>query len=155
MIPNLGQALESWVQPWFRPLAYALILLRLQGYPCIFYGDYYGITHDNINPISTTLDIFLYVRRHLCYGTQTDYFDDPNIIGWTLSGDEEHPNSGYAVILSDNAGGSKQMNVGKNLANCILYDITSNMKETVYVDNDGNGIFYTKGGNVSVWVKKV
>lgn len=149
-----GQALSSWVSPWFRPLAYALTLLRQQGYPCVFYGDYFGIRHDNINPISTTLDIYLYVRRHLCYGTQTDYFDDPHIIGWTIAGDDEHPNSGMAVILSNQNAGSKQMNVGKKLANSVLYDITGNLKETVYIDPDGNGIFYTKAKSVSVWVKK-
>ena len=38
-----GQALESWVLDWFKPLAYALILLRKDGFPCVFYGDYYGI----------------------------------------------------------------------------------------------------------------
>ncbi|MFM6455838.1 MAG: alpha-amylase family glycosyl hydrolase, partial [Planktothrix sp.] len=31
------QALESVVEPWFKPLAYAIILLRQEGYPCIFY----------------------------------------------------------------------------------------------------------------------
>lgn len=149
-----GQALSSWIAPWFKPIAYALTLLRLQGYPCVFYGDYFGIKHDNINPITSTLDIYLYIRRNLCYGTQTDYFDHPNIIGWTISGDKEHPNSGLAVILSNKDGGSKQMNVGKNLANSILYDVTNNLKETVYIDNDGNGIFYTKPGSVSVWIKK-
>ena len=46
------------------------------------------------------------------------------------------------------------MNVGKNLANSILYDCTGNVKETVYVDNEGNGIFYVNGGSVSVWIKK-
>ena len=35
------QSLESWVEPWFKPLAYALILLRQEGYPCVFFGDYY------------------------------------------------------------------------------------------------------------------
>ena len=49
MIHSHGQALCSWVQEWFKPLAYALILLRRDGYPCVFYGDYYGIPHDNIN----------------------------------------------------------------------------------------------------------
>ena len=37
-----GQALASWVADWFKPLAYALILLRRDGYPCVFYGDYFG-----------------------------------------------------------------------------------------------------------------
>ena len=35
------QSLESWVEPWFKPLAYALILLRRDGYPCVFQGDYH------------------------------------------------------------------------------------------------------------------
>ena len=46
------------------------------------------------------------------------------------------------------------MNVGKSLANSIFYDITGNLEETVYVDNDGNGIFYCNSESVSVWVKK-
>ncbi len=41
------QALESTVEPWFKPLAYALILLRAEGYPCIFYPDYYGAEYDD------------------------------------------------------------------------------------------------------------
>ena len=56
--------------------------------------------------------------------------------------------------MSDKDGGGKQMNVGKNLANSILYDCTGNVKESVYVDEYGNGIFYTNGGSVSVWIKK-
>ena len=39
---QLGQALEAAVEPWFKPLAYALILLREQGVPCIFYPYLYG-----------------------------------------------------------------------------------------------------------------
>ncbi len=46
------------------------------------------------------------------------------------------------------------MNVGKNLANSVFYDYTGNMKESVYVDQEGNGIFYVNGGSVSVWVKQ-
>ena len=38
-----GQSLESWVDGWFKAAAYGLILLRAYGYPCVFYGDLYGI----------------------------------------------------------------------------------------------------------------
>ena len=38
-----GQALESWIREWFKPMAYAIILLRKDGFPCIFFGDYYGV----------------------------------------------------------------------------------------------------------------
>ncbi len=34
------QALESPVEDWFKPLAYAFILLRQEGYPNIFYPDW-------------------------------------------------------------------------------------------------------------------
>lgn len=149
-----GQSLESWVQPWFKPLAYAMIMFRKVGVPCIFYGDYYGIPFKNIPPMKDILDVFLLARKYLAYGDEIDYFNDPNIIGWTRLGDYYHQDSGMAVVLSDGAGGGKQMNVGKNLANTILYDCTGNIKETTYVDNDGNGIFYTNGGSVSVWIKK-
>lgn len=151
---QLGQSLQSWVQDWFKPIAYALILLRKDGYPCVFFGDYYGIPHDNIQSKKDILDTFIKIRRDKVYGKQNDYFNDFNIIGWTIEGDEEHENSGMAVILSDGPGGSKCMNVGKGLANSVLKDCTGNIKETVYVDNDGNGIFYCNGGSVSVWVKE-
>ena len=36
------QSLEAPVEKWFKPLAYALILLREAGYPCVFYPDLYG-----------------------------------------------------------------------------------------------------------------
>ena len=42
-----GQALFSWIQEWFKPLAYSLILLRKDGLPCVFYGDFYGIPSQN------------------------------------------------------------------------------------------------------------
>ena len=36
------QKLEPPVDLWFKPLAYALVLLREAGYPCVFYPDLYG-----------------------------------------------------------------------------------------------------------------
>ncbi len=149
-----GQSLESWIKDWFKPLAYSMIMLREKGIPCIFYGDYYGIPEKNFAPMKEFLDILLLVRKNLAYGKQNDYLDNSNIIGWTREGDYYHQDSGLAVILSDAEGGSKQMNVGKNLANTVLYDCTGNVKETIYVDNDGNAIFYVNGGSVSIWIKK-
>jgi len=119
-----GQALESWVMDWFKPLAYAMIMLRTSGIPCIFYGDYYGIPEKGISPIKEFLDTIMLARKYLAYGNERDYFDDSNIIGWTLEGDYYHQDSGLAVILSDGEGGAKQMNVGKNLAGQVLYDCT-------------------------------
>ncbi len=149
-----GQALESFVLDWFKPLAYSLILLRKDGLPCIFYGDYYGIPEKGVLPKKDILDILLKVRKYFAYGDQYDYFNDRNVIGFTRTGDSDHANSGVAVVMSDQRGGCIQMNVGKKLANTVFYDCTGNLSETVYVDNDGNGIFYCKDGSVSVWIKQ-
>ena len=152
---QIGQALESWILDWFKPLAYSLILLRNDtGIPCVFYGDYYGIPEKNADSKSNILDILLKVRKYFAYGETHDYFDHRNIIGWTMEGDYEHPDSGLAVVMSDKDGGCKMMNVGKHLANTVLYDCTGNLSETVYVDNEGNGIFYCNPGSVSVWIKQ-
>lgn len=151
---QIGQALESWISDWFKPLAYALILLRKDGIPCVFYGDYYGIPEKENEGKKDILDILLRTRKYFAYGDQQDYFNDRNIIGFTRLGDYEHLNSGLAVVMSDQKGGSIKMNVGKNLAGSMLYDCTGNILETVYVDIEGNGTFYCKDGSVSVWIKK-
>ena len=149
-----GQALFSWVQEWFKPLAYAITLLRREGLPCIFYGDFYGIPSQDIKPMGKKLDDLLKLRKYFAYGEQIDYFENFNIIAWVRTGDEEHTNSGLVAIMSDGPGGGKLINVGKEMANSVFYDYTGNIKETVYVDTDGNGIFYCDGGSVSVWVRK-
>lgn len=124
MIHKFGQALESCVPEWFKPLAYSLILLRKDGTPCIFYGDYYGSPSSNISSSEKMLNTLIKVRKYLAYGNQIDYFDDSNIIAWVREGDVEHSYSGLVVILSDSIGGCKNINVGKNLANKTLYDCT-------------------------------
>ena len=92
-------------------------------------------------------------RKKYCYGKQNDYFDNENIIGWTLEGDEKHSNSGLAVIMSDNIGGSKNMYIGKKFAGKEMYDVLGNVEEKIYVDENGNAEFKCNGGNISVWVK--
>ena len=83
-----GQALESYVLGWFKLHAYCLILLREEGYPCVFYGDYYGVPHNRLEPIAG-LKTLLELRRDAAYGVQHDYFNHPKIIGWTREGLDE------------------------------------------------------------------
>ncbi len=150
------QALESWVEGWFKPLAYALILLRREGYPCVFYGDYYGAHYVdrnipiNLLPHQWMIDKLLYARRHYAYGPQYDYFDHWNTIGWTRLGDAEHPKA-MAVILSDGPEGSKWMEVGK--PNATFCDLTDHFKTSVQTNEYGWGEFRCRGGSVSVWVE--
>ena len=67
-----GQALQSWILDWFKPLAYSLILLRKDGFPCVFYGDYYGIPTKQVESKQSMLDILLKVRKYYAYGDQYD-----------------------------------------------------------------------------------
>lgn len=149
-----GQALESWVEPWFKPLAYAFILTRQEGYPCVFYGDYYGIPAYNIPSLKSKIDPLLIARRDYAYGTQHDYIDNADIIGWTREGISTKPNSGLAALITDGLGGSKWMYVGKQHAGKTFYDLTGNRSDTVTINADGWGEFKVNGGSVSIWVPK-
>ena len=147
-----GQALQSWIPSWFKEIAYSIILLRREGYPCIFYGDYYGIQHDNIEPMEN-LKTLLLLRRDRAYGEQVDYFDDKNIIGFTRLGDDDHYKSGMAVIISDKYEGSKRMYVGTKFAGERFFDALGNREDEITIGEDGFVDFIVNGGSVSVYVK--
>ncbi|QPC45679.1 alpha-amylase [Mangrovibacillus cuniculi] len=152
-----GQALESTVQPWFKPLAYAYILTRSQGYPSVFYGDYYGTkgsTSYEIPSMKSKLDPLLQARKTYAYGTQHDYLDHWDVVGWTREGTTDKTKSGLATILSDGPGGSKWMYVGRQNAGETWYDITGNRGDRVVINNDGWGNFYVNGGSVSVYIQQ-
>lgn len=145
-----GQALESTVEEWFKPAAYALILLREDGLPCLFYGDYYGIEGEFAQEsFQEVLDTLLYARKELAYGEQKDYFDDPNCIGWTRSGNED--GAPLAVTISNDVANSKSMEIGSDWAGQTFYDILGNCSDTVTIDEDGWGDFPVSEKSVSVW----
>lgn len=150
-----GSSLESWVQDWFKASAYALILLRRDGYPVVFYGDYYGIGEGTIVPgKQAAIDPLLYARANKAYGKQDDYFDHPNLIGWVRQGDPQLEKSGCAVLISNHQEGSKRMAVGKQRAKQIWIDLTGNRKDRITVGDDGFAEFPVNGGSVSVWAEE-
>lgn len=147
-----GQALESFVERWFKPAAYSIILLRNEGYPCIFYGDFYGIPHDDIEPLEE-LKTLIRLRKEKSYGAQHDYFDHPHYIGWTREGDEEHIKSGLAVVISNAGDGVKRMYIGTQFAGEKFIDALGNCEEEVIIDEEGYGVFKVKEKSASVWVE--
>lgn len=156
------QALEAPVEHWFKPLAYALILLRQEGIPCIFYPDLFGATYKDHGKDGNEYEIFLNkveeletllkARQEFAYGMQRDYFDHANCIGWTREGDNEH--SGCAVVLSNGDAGNKTMEIGKRYAGKTFIDLLKKIDTPVTVDENGWAEFYVTPGSVSVWVCK-
>jgi alpha-amylase len=153
------QALEAPVEHWFKPIAYALILLREGGYPCIFYPDLYGAhykdkgrdgnEHEIFLSKVEELEILLDARKNFAYGEQKDYFDHPNCIGWTRAGDEEH--YGCAVLLSNGDAGEKFMEVGAAWAGKHFKDMMGKHSAEIEIDLDGCATFFVNPGSVSVW----
>ena len=148
-----GQALESFVERWFKPAAYSIILLRNEGYPCVFYGDFYGIPYSNVEPLDE-LKTLIRLRKEKAYGEQHDYFDNQNYIGWTREGEEEHIKSGLAVVISNAGDGEKRMYIGKENSQKVFIDSLGNCENEVIIDDEGFGNFTVKGRSTSVWVEK-
>lgn len=148
-----GQALCSFIPAWFKPLAYALILLQEKGIPCVFYGDYYGIPHDHVAAVPG-LKKLCSIRKLYAYGRQKDYFDDGSLVGFTRAGDSEHPDSGLAVLMTDSVSGTKRMQVDEKYAGEAFYNVLCPYMDPVVLDADGSGVFRADGGSVSVWVRK-
>ena len=157
------QALEAPLENWFKPLAYALILLRVDGYPAVFYPDLYGANYKDKGqdgndyeiwlPKVEELEKLLLARRDFAYGPQRDYFDHSNCIGWTREGDDDH--SGCAILMTNSDDGFKEMQVGKRYAGKTFIDFLENHPAEVQINEEGCGQFEVNAGSVSVWVEKV
>ena len=154
------QALEAPVEPWFKPLAYALILLRENGVPSVFYPDLYGAHYEDTGgdgqtypidmPIIEQLDELILARQRFAHGVQTLYFDHPNCIAFSRSGTDDDP--GCVVVLSNGDDGEKSIALGANYGNKTWRDYLGNREESVVTDENGEATFFCNGGSVSVWV---
>lgn len=158
------QSLEAPVEEWFKGIAYALILLREGGYPCVFYPDLYGAHYKDsgqdgneheiwLNKCNE-LETLLKARNHYAYGTQRDYFDHPNCIGWTREGTDDNEKSGCAVLISNSEEGFKAMEIGQKFAGKVFVDILQKHPEEVTINEEGWGDFKVTPGSVCVWVAK-
>lgn len=146
-----GQSLESWVEDWFKPMAYALILLRESGYPVVFYGDYYGCTeeHHQLTSHRKMIEVMLDARRRFNHGPQHDYLDHPTCIAWSRLGNENHPGQ-MVVILSTADVGTKRIKALR--PNTRFRDLTLHQPEPIITNDTGEADFICPAGKVSVWV---
>lgn len=155
------QSLESVVEAWFKPLAYALILLRRDGYPCVFHADYYGAAytdrgrdgnrHDiHLPSHRRVIDRLLALRRDHAHGDQLDYFDHWNCVGWVRTGNGAHAKA-MAVLMSDGPEGAKWMDVRRPHAR--FTDRLGHVPGVVVANEHGWAEFRCAGGSVSVWLE--
>ncbi len=154
------QSLEAPVVAWFKPHAYALILLRAEGYPCVFYPDLYGAKYTDKGRDGEDYDIdlakvvclenLLYARKQHAYGEQHVYFDEPHCIGFTRLGEAGHP--GCAVIMANRDEASKRMEMGSAYADQTFRDLLGYHPGKVLIGKDGWGDFHCPARSVSVWI---
>ncbi len=148
-----GQSLGSFVAPWFKKMAYGIILLRKDGYPCVFFGDYYGIPADGEHAVESQKDMIdnlLGIRKSHAYGEQHDYFDDPHTIGWVRMGDKDHPGA-LAVAMTNRDQSVIMMNVGKERSGQIFKDLTGQVEEEIVIDENGDGRFIAPAGSLAAY----
>ncbi len=154
------QALESTVAPWFKPIAYSLILLRESGYPCVFFADLYGLPNDGI-PAVAELPLLLELRRRFAFGAQWDFFDEPDLVAWVRNGDDAHENSGCVVVLSSRREdgeavlAEKRIELGAQHANERWVCVLGQAQEPIDVGSDGVAVFKAgKKSMISVYLRE-
>lgn len=131
----------EWVDDWFKPLAYAFILLREAGTPCVFAQDLQReATGDTVRRL-------MQLRRDFAHGEQTDCFAEPQRIAWVRAGTAEHP--GAMVVLL-------------NVADAAALRVDTGRPETEFVNAfdpslrlttgaDGAADFDIPAGGLAVW----
>ncbi|MDO5714662.1 MAG: alpha-amylase [Tissierellia bacterium] len=143
-----GQALESTVADWFKPLAYGLILLRKDGYPCVFYGDLYGVDGDfPMNSHCLWIEKLMKLRKKYALGEEIDYFVDPKCIGWIRKKEDI-----LAVVLSTGDSKGIEMDCGKEYAGKKFIDALDQCKEPIFANDQGKAVFYAPQRGMSAWI---
>jgi alpha-amylase len=143
----------------FKIQAYALILLRGDGFPCVFYGDLYPNQDCFDQATSDKIVQLLIIRKMFAYGPSKDYFLYRNCIGFVRTGDSEHP--GCVVVMSNESPGLGpeddsspivRMNVGPGGRGAVFRGFF-NTSRRVVMDNKGWGNFSCPRNAVEVWIR--
>lgn len=147
-----GQSLESWVNPDFKEAAYALILLRRDGYPCVFWADLVGILGLDYEGVGDELKLLLELRKKYAYGEQQDFFMEPQFIGWLREGNEEHPEK-LLVLYARSEDKTFTHNFGEDLAGTTWHE-AHGTAEPVTLNEHGEGSFNVAAGTLGYWILK-
>ncbi len=139
-----GGALYSPVSN-LKMLAYAYILTREKGYPCVFYKDYYTYG------LGTQIKKLTQIRQANAYGTGFEYTNnnDADVYAYSRNGDASH--LGLMQLLND-GGGAASKGITSPFKNATLTDATGNTSGTVTTDGNGYGVFRVNARSYAIWV---
>lgn len=126
-------------------LAYAYILTREKGYPCVFYKDYYEYG------LGAQLKKLIQLRKAHAYGAAYEYTaaNDANVYLYSRAGDASH--TGLLTVLND-GGSSATKGITTPFKSATLTDQTGNNTGTVTTDANGYGTFRVGARSYAVWV---
>ena len=117
-----GRNPDSHVKEWIKPLAYAYILLRENGYPCVFFADYYGSEKNGYHIGQPEgryyIDLLLKLRKDYALGDERyhETWDGQNVTaaGWVRMGFVDGAKGAMAVVINtSNTVKPVRMNTGR------------------------------------------
>ncbi|CCA66645.1 related to alpha-amylase [Serendipita indica DSM 11827] len=144
----IGQTLESWVDAKFKLSAYAIILLRPEGYPCVFHNDLYK---PDTSEIATGLRRLMKARYKVAYGPTRDYFLQKNCIGWVRDGNDQSETGCVVALNNSSRATTLRMRGIKGNAN-VEYTNIIHPNHHVQTDNNGEGEFNCPPFSANVWI---
>ncbi|QKG52627.1 alpha-amylase [Hymenobacter sp. BRD67] len=126
-------------------LAYAYILTREKGYPCVFYKDYYNYG------LGAQIKTLIGIRKANAYGSAYEYTstDDADYYAYSRAGDATH--KGLMLVLND-GGSTQSRGITSPFKSATLTDKTGNYGGTITTDSNGYGNFPVNSRSWSVWV---
>jgi len=126
-------------------LAYAYILTREKGYPCVFYKDYYNYG------LGAQIKKLIQIRQANAYGAATEYtsVNDANVYAYSRAGDATH--KGLLLLLNDGSTGASK-GITTPFPNATLSDATGNNAGTITTNASGYAVFPVGARSYAVWV---
>ncbi|WP_054414673.1 alpha-amylase domain-containing protein [Hymenobacter sp. DG25A] len=126
-------------------LAYAYILTREKGYPCVFYRDYYEYG------LGAQIKKLMGIRKANGYGAGFEYtsVDDADVYAYSRAGDATH--AGLLLLLNDGSS-ARSKGITTPFKSTTLTDKTGNNTSTISTDANGYGVFPVNARSYSVWV---
>ncbi|MHA2402332.1 MAG: alpha-amylase family glycosyl hydrolase [Candidatus Kariarchaeaceae archaeon] len=132
-----------YIGEWFISQAYAIVLLRDEGYPMV--SDVDTLMHSDM------IKRYMLARRDCTYGFRHDRFDHNNTVGWAFSGGHGFDNS-MAVVITNGDYGRKWL---KTCRSYVVYrDLTDALHHRITTNEHGWAEFECPSRNTSVWVEE-